>query len=125
MRGYWLNEYFPEAMAASIRQMPDLELVEAGLRSAGFGAIRTEPYEVGGDLQDLFLYSGKHRPALYLDPRVRASISTFAALADPLEVERGLDRLSADIRSGRISEVIAAYRRSRGDYLFVVGERGG
>ena len=66
--------------------MPSLEVVVNHLH-VDFGSIHTEPYELSDALQDLFLYSGKHRPALYLDPRIRAGISTFAALAEPDKVE--------------------------------------
>jgi hypothetical protein len=86
---------------------------------------RTDPYEVTPDLRDLFLYSGKHRPELYLDPRIRAGISTFAALAEPAEVRSGCARLEADIRSGRIADITTAYRHDRGDYLFIIAEREG
>jgi ubiquinone/menaquinone biosynthesis C-methylase UbiE len=123
MRGYWLNAYFPAAMARSIVQMPGLQAIVQALRQSGFAAIHTEPYEVQTDLQDFFLYSGKHRPEMYLDPRVRAGISTFAALADPSEVEAGCRKLSQDIESGRIAAVIARYRHAQGDYLFVMGEK--
>jgi ubiquinone/menaquinone biosynthesis C-methylase UbiE len=123
MRGYWLNAYFPAAMARSIVQMPGLQAIMQALRQSGFASIRTESYEVQTDLQDLFLYSGKHRPEMYLDPRVRAGISTFAALADASEVEEGCQKLSQDIASGHIAEVMARYRHTHGDYLFVVGEK--
>ena len=123
MRGYWLNEYFPEMMARSIRQMPPVESVIAALRAAGFGEVTVEPYEVAPTLRDLFLYSGKQRPGLYLDPRVRAGISSFAVLADPTEVQQGCERLAADVASGRFAEVAASYRHDRGDYLFVVAQR--
>jgi SAM-dependent methyltransferase len=123
MRGYWLNAYFPDAMVRSIVQMPGLQAIVQALRGSGFASIHTEPYEVQTDLQDLFLYSGKHRPEMYLDPRVRAGISTFAALADPSEVEEGCQKLSQDIASGHIAEVMARYRHAPGDYLFVVGEK--
>jgi ubiquinone/menaquinone biosynthesis C-methylase UbiE len=123
MRRYWLNAYFPTAMARSIVQMPGLQAIVQALRQSGFASVHSEPYEVQADLQDLFLYSGKHRPESYLDPRVRAGISTFAALADPSEVEVGCRKLSQDIESGRIAEVVARYRHAQGDYLFVIGEK--
>jgi ubiquinone/menaquinone biosynthesis C-methylase UbiE len=122
MRRYWLNDYFPTAMAKSIVQMPSLPIIIQTLQQSGFRRIDTESYEVQHDLQDLFLYSGKHRPAMYLNARVRAGISTFAALAELPEVEEGCRRLSQDIQSGRIADVIAAYRHAQGDYLFVVGQ---
>ena len=66
MRGYWLYEYFPEAMRKSIEQMPALDQVSESLLRAGLGSIETARYEVPDDLQDLFLCGGKHRPQLYL-----------------------------------------------------------
>jgi ubiquinone/menaquinone biosynthesis C-methylase UbiE len=123
MRGYWLNAYFPAAMARSIVQMPGLQAIGQALRQSGFASMHTEPYEVQTDLQDLFLYSGKHRPEMYLDPHVRAGISTFAVLAEASEVEEGCRKLSQDMASGRIAEVIASYQQAQGDYLFVVAEK--
>ena len=123
MERYWLRNYFPKAMDRSIAQMPSFEHVAGALRSAGFSIISTEPYEIQPDIQDLFLYSGKHRPELYLDPTVRAGISTFAALADEEEIREGCLRLEADIKTGRIHEVAAEYIHDGGDYLFIVAHK--
>ncbi len=123
MSHYWLNEYFPQAMARSIQQMPALEVVVESLQAAGFHLHCLETYEVSQQLQDLFLYSGKHRPEMYLDPCVRAGISTFATLADPIEVGLGCRRLRQDIDSGRIEEIMRTYRHTGGDYLFIVAEK--
>ena len=123
MLGYWLNRYFPATMALATAQMPTLDDLMAALRRAGFRKLVHEPFLVPDDLEDLFLYAGKHRPGLYLDPAVRAGISTFAALAPADELERGLRRLAHDIRSGEIDRVIADADDSRGDYLFVIGEK--
>ena len=110
-------------MARSIVQMPGLQAIVQALRQSGFASVHSEPYEVQAGLQDLFLYGGKHRPESYLDHRVRAGISTFAALADPCEVGVGCRELSQDIESGRTAEVVARYRHALGDYLFVMGEK--
>jgi SAM-dependent methyltransferase len=123
MRGYWLGAYFPTAMERSVAQMPSLQEILQALEQSGFAAIHTESYEVRHDLQDFFLYSGKHRPEIYLDPRVRSGISTFAALADAAEVQDGCRRLSQDIQSGRLAEVMAGYQQAQGDYLFVISEK--
>lgn len=120
---YWLREYFPAAIARSVEQLPARESVLDGLRQAGFSVIAEEPYCVRPDLQDLFLYAGKHRPALYLNPKIRAGISTFASLAAPGEVLSGCARLEEDLRSGRIAEVIAGHEHEGGDYVFVVAEK--
>ena len=123
MRSYWLNEYFPDAMLKSIEQMPELDLVTSVLTQAGFTSLETEGFDIREDLQDFFLYSGKHRPEMYLDERVRRGISTFASMADSGEVASGCLRLAEDIRSGRISEVMAAYENRGGDYLFVIATK--
>jgi ubiquinone/menaquinone biosynthesis C-methylase UbiE len=120
MKRYWLNEYFPQAMARATAQMPALDEVIAAIRAAGFISITTEPYFVKPDLQDGFLYSGKQRPAVYLDEKARAGSSTFRALADAAEVESGCARLARDIETQRIQEVIARSQSEEGDYLFVV-----
>jgi len=122
MRSYWLNAYFPAAMAKAIAQMPDVADVERWMSDSGLAPILRELYTVAPDLQDLFLYSGKHRPHRYLDARVRAGISTFAALADRAEVERGCRQLAEDLRTGRFREVAGGHDSGQGDYLFVVGE---
>ena len=124
MRGYWLNEYFPGSMTRSIDQMPAIGNVKASLYRAGFSTIQTEAYDVRPDLEDLFLYSGKHRPQLYLDDGFRMSISTFSSLASPSEVAAGCQRLEQDMQSGRIAEVVERYRGNSGDYLFVVATKG-
>ncbi|MBI4311299.1 MAG: methyltransferase domain-containing protein [Chloroflexi bacterium] len=123
MRGIWLNRYFPNMVLRSLGLMPTLETINNALTGAGFISIATDPYEVAEDLEDLFLYSGKHRPWLYLDPAVRAGISSFATLADPQEVEEGCRALAEDMGSGRIKEVMASYEHDRGDYLFVIARK--
>jgi ubiquinone/menaquinone biosynthesis C-methylase UbiE len=123
MEGYWLNEYFPEMMRTSTDVMPDVEEVSIALSAAGFENIVTEIYEVKPDLQDWFLYCGKHRPEMYLDPNIRKGSSGFAVFSNRDEVERGLERLSSDIESGRINEVIESYRNDNGDYLFMAASK--
>ncbi len=125
MRQYWLNEYFPDAMARSMAVMPELHRVQALLATAGFTSTRVEPWNVPPDLQDLFLYSGKHRPEMYLSAAFRRGISTFAQHADSAEVIAGCARLGADIETGRIDDLRRAYASTAGDYAFVVTEREG
>jgi len=117
-RHYWLCEYFPLAMEQAFA----LETDDA-LTTAGFSLKVTEPYEVTDDLKDLFLYCGKHKPELYLDPRVRAGISAFACARDPSEIADGVERLREDISSGRIAAVMRQYAWEGGDYMFRVAAR--
>lgn len=123
MMAYWLAEYFPEAISLSAEQMPALELVADALSEAGFRSITTEDYFVREDLQDFFLYSGKHRPAMYLDKITRSGISTFSLLASKTEIETGCAKLEADIKQGRIKDVIKKYEHGGGDYKFVIAHK--
>jgi hypothetical protein len=124
MQGYWLNEYFPEAMKKSIAQMPGKNEIKKSLEKAGFNTIEFETYEIKEDLEDFFLYSGKNDPEIYLNPGVRGNISTFASLADSGEIEQGCTSLDADIRSGRIHDTIDSYRtKDDGDYVFVIAQQ--
>jgi SAM-dependent methyltransferase len=120
MRRYWLNAYFPVAMARSIEQMPDTGTVEEACLRTGFRQVTFEPYFVQPDLQDGFLYFAKHRPELYLTEQGRGGSSTFRILADPEEIRTGCEMLASDLRTGRFSEVFARYDSELGDYLFLV-----
>jgi len=124
MRHYWLCHYFPQMMARSIENMPSEAKVRDAFSRAGFRSVAVRPFSVTGDLQDLFLYSGKHRPELYLNSAVRANISSFALLAAPAELETGLAQLAADIRSGAFALVKAQYNIGAGDYAYVVASDG-
>lgn len=72
------------------------------------------------DLKDLFLQSGKYRPEIYLNPVVRAGISSFAKLCTSEELKSGVEKLERDIESGEINKIIKNYESSLGDYLFVI-----
>ncbi|MGH7780126.1 MAG: methyltransferase domain-containing protein [Candidatus Binataceae bacterium] len=122
LRHYWLNEYFPRSLAAANQPYLRCETGES-LRAAGFAIEQTELYEVRDDLKDWFLYCGKHKPELYLDPRVRAGISAFSNAPDADEITHGIARLEEDIRSGRIEEVMRSYAWGGGDYMFTVASR--
>ncbi|HLI81594.1 MAG TPA: class I SAM-dependent methyltransferase [Candidatus Binataceae bacterium] len=124
MNGYWLKEYFRNGFAASIKQMPATEVVVDQLERAGFTDVKRETWEVPRDIQDWFLFAGKYRPEIYLDPQVRAGISFFAqGIATPEETAAGCARLEADIKSGRIEQVMEKYRHNLGDYLFVIAAK--
>jgi ubiquinone/menaquinone biosynthesis C-methylase UbiE len=89
MQRYWLKEYFPKAMEESCNQMPKISLVIDCLRQAGFKIVGAETFLIQPNLQDFFLYSGKFEPSIYLNPNVRAGISTFVNLASQEEIHTG------------------------------------
>jgi SAM-dependent methyltransferase len=120
---YWLIEYFPEAISKASQQMPSLESVKSALDKVGFKSIQIETYNIHQELQDLFLYSGKHRPEFYLDANVRSGISTFSMLASVAEITNGCQKLATDINSGFIKEVVQKYEHEQGDYLFIIADK--
>lgn len=123
MNAYWLNHYFPKMLEDSCRQMPNLNEVIMAIEKAAYQNITTAPFFIQPDIQDLFLYAGKHNPALYLNPQVRSGISSFSLLSNQVEVENGLAALKEDIQTGKIEEVIKDYQNEDGDYIFVLAEK--
>lgn len=121
MEHYWLNHYFPTMLQRSIDQMPSLERVESAMNQSNLVITSLDKYYVQPDLQDKFLYCGKHNPETYFDEQIRNGISSFSALANKAEVEQGLKKLRSDIDHGKVQEIIARYDSDRGDYLFIVG----
>jgi ubiquinone/menaquinone biosynthesis C-methylase UbiE len=122
IKRYWLSAYFPTMMARSAEQMPDWGTIEISLRRAGFRTWTQKLYWMPEQPLDLFLYSGKHQPHLYLEERVRANISAFANLARPDELGEGLERLRRDLARGSFERTTAEYEDVGGDYLFIAAQ---
>jgi len=120
MHGYWLNHYFPKMLEKSIEQMPSFLDLKKGMTKAGFQISTLEKYFIHDELEDHFLYVGKNRPELYLNPQMRQGISSFSDLANLEEVENGLIKLKQDLQSGQIQKIIDSYKNDGGDYLFMV-----
>jgi SAM-dependent methyltransferase len=90
--GLWLmRDYLPELLARDRRTFPSM----AELRGA-LGAIDVGPVPIPHDCSDGFLGAYWRRPAAYLDPGVRAAISTFADGS----ADARLVRLANDLESG-------------------------
>jgi SAM-dependent methyltransferase len=123
MKGYWLKHYFPKMLEDSSKQMPAIDVIKKAMKTGGFEIIETEKYFVREDLEDMFLFSGKHDPKLYLNSQNRQGISSFSNLANAEEVEKGLHKLKIDIASGKINKVIEKYANDYGDYLFMIGRK--
>ncbi|MGZ8284441.1 MAG: class I SAM-dependent methyltransferase [Allosphingosinicella sp.] len=91
-RGFWLADYIPELVALDEAQMPAMADYGRWL-----GPVAITPVPIPHDCTDGFLSAYWRRPAAYLDPRVRAAMSSFWALGD---VSPALARLEADLESG-------------------------
>src|SRR5215475_4801559 len=93
---FWLmSEYLPAAAQAD----PGLEIPLDRLTALLDGAVVT-PVPIPHDCADGFGAAFWRRPAAYLDPAVQAGISFMTLISADL-VRPGLDRLAADLASGR------------------------
>jgi SAM-dependent methyltransferase len=116
---FWLTrDYLPDASGEDwgFAALPE---IVAGLRDT-----RVESVPVPHDCRDGFFRAYWRRPAAYLDPDVRASISALA-LVDDAVLAPGLERLRADLESGawhaRHADVLDADSLDLGYRLVVAG----
>lgn len=119
MLGYWLWHYFPNMMKGASEQVPSLATIDQSLAAAQLRVAKVKPYWVSPRLQDMFLYSGKYRPELYLSEEIRNGISSFHLFCSQKELAAGLHNLEADIQSGRIKTVQNQYRSPAGEYMTI------
>jgi hypothetical protein len=95
-RDFWLlREYLPEAV-----EVDQAMAVPVDRLAALLGGARIEPLPVPHDCTDGFAAAFWRRPEAYLDPVVRAGISMLARAGEG-RLRAGLDRLAADLESGR------------------------
>lgn len=93
--GFWLpREYFPEFIEADRQQFPSLRAYAEAFGPSA--RLRVAAVPVPRDCVDGFLGAYWARPEAYLDPAVRAGISSFARAG----LEAGLERLRTDLASG-------------------------
>lgn len=113
----WLTDYLPELAALDEANMPALSDYARWL-----GPVRIAPVPVPHDCSDGFLYAYWRRPAAYLDPVIRSGSSSFWALPN---LDEGLNRLEADLRSGawqaRYAELLDAETYDAG-YRLVIAD---
>lgn len=95
-RELWFTaDYVPAAADLEERRAARLDQVAAGL-----GGATIEAVPIPADCVDGFGAAYWRRPSAYLDPAVRANISSLLML-DPADVDPGVARLAADLESGR------------------------
>ena len=91
--GFWLvQDYLPEILALDRSIFPGLDVIAGAL-----GELDVRVVPIPGDCIDGFLGAYWRRPDAYLDPAVRAGISSFSRISDPTPA---LARLREDLRSG-------------------------
>ena len=91
--GFWLFDYLPELIRIDRQIFPSIARFEEA-----FGAVQVTAVPVPADCRDGFLGAYWKRPRAYLDPAVRAGISTFAKIGN---ITAQLARLESDLDSGR------------------------
>lgn len=89
---FWLAEYVPEIIEIDQPIFPKMPAYEQML-----GNVSIAPVLIPHDCSDGFLGAYWRRPHAYLDPKVRASISTFPKLGD---VSGQMKELERDLESG-------------------------
>jgi SAM-dependent methyltransferase len=119
----WLGpEYFPDHMRADTEGFPSL-----ADQAAALGDAEIEVVPVPSDCRDGFMSAFWRRPEAYLDPAVRAGISTLARRRED-ELAEGLARLRADLDSGawarRHADLLERDELDLG-YRLLVGPGGG
>jgi len=117
---YWLCHYFPKMIERAMHATPALADMKQLFLEAGFSSVQTENYFVQPELEDLFMYAGKHTPERYLDAQFRSGVSAFRTLIDEEELETGLSGLVNDIKTGAVKDVIQQFENETGDYIFFV-----
>ncbi len=122
-KSYWLHHYFPKMIEDSIKILPTFEKIENIFKDVNLEIIDQESYFVKPDLEDWFLYCGKHNPEMYLREDVRNGISSFSLIGHQSEIKKGLERMKEDLETGKISEIMKDYENELGDYLFIVGRK--
>lgn len=91
-RGFWLTDYIPELVTLDARQMPGMADYEEWL-----GPVEIASVPIPHDCTDGFLCAYWRRPAAYLDPKLRAAISSFHAIGD---ISSALEKLENDLDTG-------------------------
>ena len=95
----WVSaDYFPELIDEDVRLFPSLADQAGVVR-----ALRVLAVSIPADCRDGFYGAHWRRPEAYLDPVVRAGISTMAKRSAG-ELDPGLARLADDIRTGAWAE---------------------
>jgi SAM-dependent methyltransferase len=97
---FWLTEdYFPEIATHDRKIFPGAAALVAMLERT-IGPARMAPVPIAHDCTDGFLGAYWRRPDSYLDAEKRSAMSSFARI----DAEPGLEKLRADLSSGRWAE---------------------
>ncbi|SPF76452.1 putative methyltransferase YcgJ [Aliiroseovarius pelagivivens] len=91
-RDFWLLDYIPQLAVLDDGQMPPMAAYDAWL-----GRVEVTELPIPHDCTDGFLAAYWRRPEAYLDPRIRAAMSSFHAIGD---ISSELSQLASDLSDG-------------------------
>jgi hypothetical protein len=121
---FWLSSYFPE-IGRRFRSLPtELSNLAAEIHRVTSRNVRQVSFPLPPDLQDRFGAASWSCPEAYLRPEIRDGISDFA-LMNRDDLERGLERLTKDLESGRWDLAYGALRTQDyfdAGYRFIIVE---
>lgn len=89
---FWLADYLPELVTLDAGQMPRMTDYETWL-----GRVEMTPVPIPHDCLDGFLGAYWRRPAAYLNPKIRAAISSFWMVDN---VSAAMRKLEEDLKTG-------------------------
>jgi ubiquinone/menaquinone biosynthesis C-methylase UbiE len=96
----WFANYFPSVWNESFSFFPPIEDVARLVEAQSGRKADVIPFLLPDDLEDLFAGAAWNRPELYLNPDIRAGISSFT-LSSSSEVSDGAAKLRDDLRTGK------------------------
>ncbi len=99
MMDYWLSDYIPEVREVEAQRFPSIERIIAALG----GKVRVESVPVPLNCEDGFNEAYYGRPEAFLDKDARLACSSWS-LVPKAAIERFVQNLSDDLRSGRWNE---------------------
>jgi ubiquinone/menaquinone biosynthesis C-methylase UbiE len=97
---FWLHDYFPVVHKQLLDMFIPIDDLIASFTENHNGSVSIVDFPIPHDISDLITHAGWGRPEIYLDHEVRRGISPFA-LADQNEIQKGLNKLKADLQSGK------------------------
>ena len=103
LKTFWLLDYFPALATLDDGVMPVMEIF-----GEVWGDVDVRVVPIPADCSDGFLAAYWRRPEAYLDPRLRAAMSSFWAIDG---VGEGVAQLEADLESGAWEEKYGHLRR--------------
>ncbi len=111
---WWLAEYLPDLFRAEAARYPAITAICDVLG----GTVTARAVPIPLDCTDGFTEAFYGRPEAFLNPDVRAAQSAWQ-FADPAEAAAGLNRLAADLASGRW-DARHGYLRTRQEFIGAV-----